>query len=148
MVVYEDEEVFPAPPDRLWLLLQDHLNDTAIDRIHPLIRSQTLVSRSGPETLVDRSIDVRGTALSSRWKITYRPPEYARWEIVESEGPWSPGSYLESSYGPAPGGTRIQSHGELHIKVLPFFIPQKSTVRKVLDKVETEDRAYLTASSP
>ena len=83
--------------------------------------------------------------MRSRWKITYRPPQMARWEILESEGPWAPGSYIESAYSAAPGGTLIHSHGDLRIKVLPFFMPQKSTIRKVLDTIYDEDIAYVRA---
>jgi hypothetical protein len=83
--------------------------------------------------------------MKSRWKLTYRPPEYARWEILESGGPWSPGSYVESSYTSDPGGTLIQSRGDLRIKVLPFFLPQKRFIRNVLSTIEEEDVAFLRA---
>ncbi|MCI4340553.1 MAG: hypothetical protein L3J73_04735, partial [Thermoplasmata archaeon] len=75
--------------------------------------------------------------------LTYRPPDSARWEVVDSQGPWAPGTYIESRYEDAPGGTRITAKGDLKISVLPFFLPQRSMVRKVLDDVHAEDIAYL-----
>jgi hypothetical protein len=144
MVAYEDDGVFPAPPDAVWTLLQAHLDDGRIHAIHPLVLTQRTLSHSGPETLVDRSIDVRGKSMLSRWKITYRPPEYARWDVVESEGPWAPGSYVENQYSSAPGGTRIQTRGDLKISVLPFFLPQKLTIRSVFARLDKEDIGAVT----
>lgn len=143
MVAYEDDGLFPAPPDAVWTLLNAHLVDGRIHAIHPLIVSQKTVSQSGPETVVERTIDARGKQLRSKWKITYRPPELARWEVIESEGPWANGSFLENRYSAAPGGTRIQTRGDLRISVLPFFIPQKSTIRGVMAQLDREDVAAL-----
>jgi polyketide cyclase/dehydrase/lipid transport protein len=143
MVVYEDDGIFAAPPDAVWALLQAHLDDGRVHSIHPLILTQRTISQSGPEVLVDRTIDVRGRSMRSTWKITYRPPDFARWDIVESEGPWASGSYLENRYSAAPGGTRIQTHGDLSISVLPFFLPQRFTIRRVFDRLEREDLAAI-----
>lgn len=142
MVTYESDDVFPKPRVAVLALLQDHLDDTKIRQIHHLISSQTTISRGGDESVVERWIDVRGKALRSVWKLTFRPPDTYRWEVVESQGPWSVGSFLESSYSDDPGGTRIRSTGELTISVLPFFMSQRSNVRKVLDTIDAEDRAF------
>jgi hypothetical protein len=142
MVAYDSSEVFPAPPETLWALLRSHLDDRIL-RIHGLIRSQRMISQSGAESVLDRSIDVRGKLMKSRWKLTYRPPDFSRWEILESEGPWAAGTYLENAYAAAPGGTTIRSRGELRISVLPFFIPQGPAVRRVLDTVDREDRSFI-----
>ena len=143
MVVYEDSDLFPAPREIVWRLLRDHLDDAKILVIHPLIKSQKTVSRSDSETVVDRTIDVRRKMLKSRWKLTYQPPERARWEIVESEGPWAPGSHIDVTYADVPGGTRITARGDLTISVLPFFLSQKRTVPKVLNDVHIEDLNYV-----
>jgi len=143
MVDYQDQELFPAPRDRVWTLLKAHLDDAKIPQIHSLIRSQVTVSHSGDEWTFDRTIDARGKLLKSRWKLTYRPPGFGRWEVVSGEGPWAEGSYIESTYAEAPEGTLIKSHGDLKIKVLPFFMPQKSTIERVLGDIESEDRSYI-----
>jgi hypothetical protein len=143
MVEYQDTGIFPQPLDRLWTLLRAHREDGTIASIHPLIRSQKTVSRTDTESVVDRVIHVRGKGMGSRWRLTYRPPEFARWEILESEGPWTSGSYIESAYTPDPEGTRIRSRGELKIKVLPFFLPQGRIIRKVLGTIEDEDLTFL-----
>ncbi len=143
MVQYSDETLFPTPRSALWELLNSHLDDTEISKIHHLILSQKTMQRTGPETIVERRIDVRGKGMRSVWKLTYRPPEFARWEIVESQGPWAPGSYIENRYSESDGGTRIVTRGDLRISVLPFFLPQKSMVRRVLATVHDEDVAYL-----
>jgi hypothetical protein len=142
MVSYESDDVFPRPRAAVWELLQAHLDDTKIGRIHHLISNQKTVRRDGNDTVVERWIDVRGKAMRSVWRITYQPPEKARWEVVESQGPWSVGSFVESTYSDEPGGTRIRTKGELSINVLPFFMSQRSNVRRVLDTVDAEDRAF------
>jgi hypothetical protein len=81
--------------------------------------------------------------MGSQWKLTYRPPDFARFDIVTSEGPWAPGSFVENHYAEAPGGTRIRSHMNLKIPILPFFIPQKSAVRRVMATIDKEDRVFL-----
>jgi hypothetical protein len=147
MVVYEEDGVFPATPDLLWKLLERHLDDVAIHQIHPLVLTQHTWSHAGPETIVERAIDVRGKSMRSKWKITYTRPTMARWDILESEGPWAPGSFVENRYSPAPGGTRIQTRGELKINVLPFFLPQKGLIRRLFDDLDKEDRAALNATA-
>jgi hypothetical protein len=141
MLSYTDESVFPAPRDAVWKLLLAHLDDTAITRIHPLVLGQKTVSRNDALAVVDRTIEVRGKRLASRWAITYKAPESARWEIQTSEGPWAPGSFLETTYADAPGGTLIRTTGQLRVSVLPFFIPQRGVIRGALDRVHDEDVA-------
>lgn len=143
MVAYEEHVVFPAPRDALWKLLDAHLDDSKIASIHPLITSQKTVSRNGPEILVDRVIDVRRRALKSRWKITYGRPDHARWEILESEGPWAPGSHIDVIYSDAPGGTLVTARGDVTISVLPFFMSQVKQVNKAMDFVHDEDVAFV-----
>lgn len=143
MVEYQDETVFPAPRDALWKLLRAHLDDGAIPSIHPLVQSQTTLSRSGEVTVVDRSIDVRGKLYKSQWKVTYRPPDFGRWEVVESTGPWGKGSFVENTYSDAPGGTLIRTRGSLTISVLPFFMSQKRNIAKIFDKIHEEDIAFV-----
>jgi hypothetical protein len=143
MVEYEDTDLFPAPREVVWKLLRDHVDDAKVLVIHPLIQSQKTVSRTDTETVVDRVIDVRRKLLPSRWKLTYHPPQKARWDIVESKGPWAPGSYLDVTYDEAHGGTQITARGDLTISVLPFFLSQKRTVRSVLNDVHAEDWNYI-----
>ena len=143
MVEIQEEAVFPAPREALWKLLSAHLDDAAISRIHPLLKSQKTVSQSGTETILDRWTDVRGKVLRSRWKVTARTPELYRWEILDGDGPWTPGSYVENVYSAVASGTQIRSRGALKISVLPFFLPQKSIIRKVLDQLDSEDLAFL-----
>ena len=143
MVSYDEEEVIAAPRHIVWKLLNDHLDDTKILTIHPLVQSQKTVRRTDAEVVVDRVIDVRRKMMPSRWKLTYRPPEQARWEVLEGEGPWSPGSYLELRYEDVPGGTRLRSHGELSISVLPFFLSQQRTVARALTDLSVEDWSYI-----
>jgi hypothetical protein len=146
MVAYEDETVFPAPRDRVWKLLDAHLDDKTIGSIHHLIKAQSTVSRSGPDSVVDRTIDARGRLLRSRWKITYRPPDLARWEILDSEGPWAKGTYIENTYSDVPGGTMIHGRGDMQISVLPFFLSQKRTINKVFADIHAEDLAFAQRS--
>lgn len=143
MVGYESDERFPFPRERLWTLLQDHLDDSRVSRIHPLIRQQRTTSRDGDSVIVDRSIDARGKLLSSQWKITYRPPDSSRWEIVSGPGPYAPGSWIENSYSEEGAVTRIRTRGEVTISVLPFFLPQRPVLRRVLDSIDSEDQRYL-----
>lgn len=143
MVEYESDQLFPFPRDRVWKLLQDHFDDSLIGRIHPLIKQQRTVSRTGDLTIVERTIDARGKLLNSEWRITARPPESYRWEILTSRGPYSPGSWMESTFAEEGTGTRIRARGSLRISVLPFFLPQRPTIARVMDSIDEEDQKYL-----
>ncbi|HXW67343.1 MAG TPA: SRPBCC family protein [Thermoplasmata archaeon] len=143
MVRYEHDEVFPFPRDRVWQLLRDHTDDTRISRIHPLIRQQRTIGQTGASTTLERSIDARGRLLSSQWRYTARPPDMLRWEIVAGTGPYALGSWMENTYSEAAGGTRIQSRGELRITVVPFFLPQGTVLKRVLETIDAEDQTYL-----
>ena len=143
MVEYSEEGIFPFPRERLWKLLDAHLDDDQIGHIHPLIRSQKTLRRSANEVLVERIIDARGKLLTSQWKHTVRPPDFFRYEIVSGDGPYAPGSFIETQYSDAPGGTRMRTHVKVHITVLPFFLPQKTVLRRVLTDLDREDEEYL-----
>lgn len=143
MAAYEEEWVFPAPMDVVWKLLEAHLDDRMISVIHPLVTSQNTVSRTDQEVVVDRTIDVRGKPMSSRWKVTYSRPTRARWDIVAGKGPWAPGSYLQNAYSDAPGGTLVRTRADMTINVLPFFLSQKRNVAKVLEGIDAQDVAFL-----
>ena len=143
MVAYEAEDLFPAPRAIVWKLLTDHLDDKKVVDIHPLIQSQTTVSRSDRDAVLDRVIDVRRKLKRSRWQITFESPDHLRWEVVESEGPWKTGSFLDLAYTDAGKETRIRAHGELEILDLPFFLSQPKTVGRVFDDLYTEDVFFL-----
>lgn len=121
----------------------DHLDDAKAPVIHPLIQSQTTVSRTDREAVLDRVIDVGRKLKKSRWKISYEPPDHERWEVVESEGPWTPGSYLDLTYAEAGKQTRIRAKGELAILKPPFLVSPERAVRTVLDDLYTEDVFFL-----
>jgi len=143
MVAYEDDDVIEAPRAVVWKLLEDHLNDAKIVDIHPLIQSQKTVERSGNSVVVDRVIDVRRKMKKSRWKVTYEVPDRYRWEVLESEGPWTVGSYLDITYTDAGKATRVHARGDLTIIGLPFFLSQARTIRSVMNDIHTEDVWFL-----
>ncbi|MGA8536290.1 MAG: hypothetical protein WB789_02730 [Thermoplasmata archaeon] len=143
MVNYQYDQLFPFPRDRVWKLLQDHLDDSRVTRIHSLVKQQRTISKTGDSTVVDRMIDARGKLLASQWRVTCRPPDSFRWEVLTSKGPYSAGSWMENTYVEEGGGTRIRSRGDLKISVLPFFIPQRPVIRRVLDTIDAEDQNYL-----
>ena len=143
MAAYESDEVFPFPRDVVWKLLRDHTEDSLITRIHPLIQQQRTVARSEGSATVDRMIEARGRLLPSQWRYSYRAPDQLRWEVLSGLGPYAPGSWMENLYSDAPGGTRIRSRGELKITVLPFFLPQRPVLARVLESIDAEDQRYL-----
>ena len=144
-VEFEETDRFPFPRPQVWSLLQSHREDAEIRRVHPLIRRQATLSRTDEEQIVERTIDVRGRLLTSRWRLIYRPPEFASYEVLESEGPWSVGTRVESQYRELPGATEIASRIRAHVAVVPWFFPQGLLARSVLNQIDEEDRAYLRA---
>ncbi|HTS33105.1 MAG TPA: hypothetical protein VMI55_04105 [Thermoplasmata archaeon] len=143
MVDYHDEAMLPFPRQRIWQLIEAHRDPAQIGRIHPLVRNQEVESTRADETVVLRTIDVRGELRRSTWRLTSQPPEMFRWEILESDGPWAEGTWLENRYSEVPGGTRIESRGKLKVSVIPFLIPQGPVIRRVLSDLDVEDAAYL-----
>jgi hypothetical protein len=143
VVEYQDEQLFPFPRDRVWKLLQDHVDDSLILKIHPLIKRQTTVSRSEEGAVVERVIDARGKPLVSQWRYTVRAPDYLKWEILSGTGPYAPGSVMENTYSEEAGGTRIRSKGRFKVTVAPFFVPQRAVLNRVFDTIDNEDRRWL-----
>lgn len=143
MPEYQSDEVFPFPRDRVWKLLGVHMDDAGISTVHPLIQKQRTVSRDGEVTVVERQIDARGKTVTSQWRITQRPPDTYRWDIVAGNGPYAVGSWMENTYTDEGGNTRIRSRGQLKVVVVPFFIPQRPVIRSVLDTIDTEDQRFL-----
>ncbi|HEV2166828.1 MAG TPA: SRPBCC family protein [Thermoplasmata archaeon] len=143
---YQDDGVINAPISAVWKLIESHLDDGVIHSIHPEILEQSTESRGTPESIVRRVIDVRGKRMPSRWKLTLRPPSVYRWEVLDGDGPWQAGTYIENAYSEVPGGTRIVSHGQLYISVLPFFLPQGAMIRRILGQIEAQDEARLAQS--
>lgn len=143
MVSYEDDDLIAAPRHIVWKVLEDHLDDKKILTVHPLVQSQKTVSRTGSGTVVDRVIDVARKPKKSRWKLILEPPDHFRWEVLESEGPWTPGSYLDLHYEEVPGGTRVRSRGELSVRPLPVFFSQKRAVGQALIDLTSEDWNYI-----
>ena len=148
MKEYRDDGIINAPLSSVWTLINSHLDDAAIHAIHPECLEQTTESRGSPDSVVNRVIDVRGRPMKSRWKLTLRPPNFYRWEIVGGEGPWQTGTYVESTFSEAPGGTRIVTNGSLYISVLPFFLPQGVMIRRILAQIEAQDEARLATIAP
>jgi len=143
MVEYRDDTLFPFSVDRVWKLLQDHVDDSLIVRIHPLVKQQRTVTRHGDTIVADRTIDARGKLLDSQWQFTIRPPGLFRWEVLSGNGPYATGSWMEYTYSPESNGTRIGMRGSVKIIVLPFFIPQRPVLRRVFDALDAEDQNYL-----
>jgi len=142
MVAYEDQETIPIDREAVWSLLKEHLDPTKIVQIHPEIVSQRLVAGSGSEQTVERGIRFFGKVRMSTWKITYRPPDTAIWEIVQSAGPMCAGSRLVNTYREVPGGTVIESRGEITVARFPGFL-QRWVVRSAMEGIGKQDRAYL-----
>jgi hypothetical protein len=143
MVSYESDDLFPFPREQVWKLLAQHTDDAVISQIHPLIRGQHTVSRGDGSVVLERRIDARGKLVTSQWRLTSRPPESFRWEILASEGPYATGSWMENTLSEEGNGTRIRSRGELKVTVVPFFIPQRAVIRRVFDTIDAEDQRFL-----
>jgi hypothetical protein len=146
MASYQDRGVFPLPPDGLWKFLEAHLDDATILRIHPDIVSQRTVRREGEFTVVERTIRFRKSLLRSTWRIRYRRPDLARWEIVSGDGPMVAGSFLENHYSDAAGGTLIESRGEITVVRFPRFL-QRSIAKTAMARIDRDDRAFLSAGN-
>jgi hypothetical protein len=144
VVQYSDDDVIEAPRAVVWRLLDEHLDDAKISTIHPLIQSQKTVLRTEGEVQLDRVIDVARKPRKSHWRITFDRPERFRWEVLESEGPWASGSYLELKYAEqTPRTTAVTTRGALTVLRLPLFASQERAVRTALNDLRTEDVFYL-----
>ncbi|MCI4349713.1 MAG: hypothetical protein L3J93_05805 [Thermoplasmata archaeon] len=142
MAHYQDEGILPVPRAELWKLLDHHLDDRAILAIHPRITAQRLVRLAGNEAFVERQIAVGRGTKSSTWKLTSNPPDAYRWEVLDGDGPWAPGSFVANRYSDDPAGTMVRSEGELTIVGLPKFL-QAWLARRVLAGIHSQDIAFL-----
>lgn len=140
---YEDEETIPVDLAKLWSFLDRHTTPE-ISRIHTEILAQDIVSASAQETVMKRTIDMRGKQVHSTWKITVARPTMTKWEILEGDGPWAPGSWLENTYTEVNGQVKVRSVGELKVVGVPFFL-QKKVLHMVLDHVSEQDHSFLKA---
>jgi hypothetical protein len=142
MAGYRGSEVIPLTREQLWAFLDAHLDPATIVQIHPDIVAQRTLGQSGNETLLERQIRFFGKPRRSVWAVTYQRPDRARWEIRESEGPMATGSYLENTYRDAPGGTLIETVGDITVTKFPRFL-QPRIVRSAIDGIGMQDLAYL-----
>jgi hypothetical protein len=142
MAHYEDAGILPVSRVELWKLLDQHLDDRTILAIHPRIVAQRLVSLSGNEARVERTIAVGRGQKTSTWKLTSNPPDSYRWEVLDGYGPWAPGSFVANRYSDDPAGTMVRSQGELTIVGLPGFL-QAWLARRVLAGIHHQDLSYL-----
>jgi hypothetical protein len=143
MPEYHEEYDFPFPIDRVWKLLEAHLDEGTLREIHPQIKAQKTLRRSPNEVLVQRTIEVRGKLLTSEWKIAFRPPEFLRYDILSGDGPYETGSFVEVHYTAGPGRTHFRTHVKGRITVVPFFLPQGVVLKRVLAGIDAEDEAFL-----
>lgn len=125
----------------LWTFLDRHVSPE-ISRIHPEILAQKVVSSSGRRTIFQRTIEVQDKRFSSTWRITIERPRAMRWEIVEGDGPWAPGTWLDNSYTESHEKVKVRSVGELELVGVPSAL-QTKIIRTVLDQVSAQDRTYL-----
>ena len=146
MAHYSGEGTIPISRERLWNFLQLHSDPAVIGQIHPEVVRQEIARSSSTEVVLERQLRVpRNRVLSSTWKVTLRPPEVFRWEIVAGDGPMTVGSWVENRYTDAPeGATRVKTEAEMTILKVPRFL-QKTGVRRVLNSIDAQDAAYLEA---
>ncbi|MCI4328235.1 MAG: hypothetical protein L3J86_01510 [Thermoplasmata archaeon] len=142
MSEFHDEGIFPLAGDELWKFLDSHTDPAVIGRIHSNILAQRVLSHEGNVTMVERTIKFGRKNVRSVWKITSTPPVSVRWDIVEGDGPMAVGSWLENHYSTAPGGTRIESSGDIRIVGFPRFL-MKFLVGRVLAGIDRQDHAFL-----
>jgi hypothetical protein len=128
--------------DRLWSVLALHLEDDVIVEIHPSIVSQRLVSKEDDSWLFQRKIRDSGRTFNLLTKVTTRPPEMYRWEIIESDGGVAAGSYVENHYEETNRGTSIDTTIRMSLRGVPGFL-QKWIIERRMDQADEEDFRYL-----
>ncbi|MCI4363103.1 MAG: SRPBCC family protein [Thermoplasmata archaeon] len=142
MAEYAEEGVFPIPRALLWSFIEQHADPATVVKIHPDIVSQTVVSRTGDELVVDRGLKFRKAVLHAHWKLTAQRPDSYRWEILDGNGPILPGSHMINTYSEVAGGTRIVSRGDVRILKVPGFLT-KRVIKGVFRDIDRQDRAFL-----
>ncbi len=156
MVKIDVEDIFPAPRDKLWDLFQMHLDEATIKKIHPEIVSDKTVSWEGSldrslagdrDWVVERVVKIMGKTSRMIWKYTISPPERLRFDIVESDGPLTKGSYVDSNYKEVPGGTLVSTRAEITLRGVPRFL-QGWAARRLLNQIDRGDLNYLRKIQP
>ena len=142
MVRYTDDSIVPIPRDRLRRLLDLHAGDDQIPKIHPEVVSQQTVAQASGEFTARRGVRMLRKVVTATWRVSFAPGERYRWEVLDGNGPWTPGSYVETVYSDVPEGTRLRTEGELTIAGFPGFL-QNRLVRLVLGRIDREDLGYL-----
>jgi hypothetical protein len=124
MVKISEDSIFPAPREKLWKVLELHLNKDIIGKIHPSILSQNEISKEGNKIVLERVVRVFGRNINFKMKYDIVPMEKFRWEIIESNGGASPGSFVLNMYSDSDEGasTRISTTGEMATRGVPSFL--------------------------
>ncbi len=147
MVRVSAEGVFPANRARLWRVLELHLDDSAIGKIHPFIISSRRVSKEQGGWVFERVWRRFGRTFVVTTRYDATPMERFRWEVTASTGGLVPGSYIENRYSEAgEGKTKIVTTGELKLRGVPGFL-QGWIVGRALDQSDDEDLRYLLTQS-
>jgi hypothetical protein len=136
------EGVFPAPREELWRVLQLHVEDDQIGRIHSSILSQRQVRREENRWVLERKIRLLGKNYAVTMAVEMAPPEMYRWEIVASDGLLDPGSYIENRYAEAGEGTKVATTVQMTLKGVPRFL-HSWLIKKNLSQADDEDLEYL-----
>jgi len=142
MAQFTMESVFPASREQLWKVLNLHVEDDRIVKIHPNFLSQRQVSREGNRWVLERKIRLLGKNHTFTMAIDMAPPDLCRWEIVASDGLLTPGSFVENRYTEASEGTKVNTTVQITLKGVPSFL-QSWMIKRNLSQADDEDLEYL-----
>lgn len=147
MVVVSEETVFPFPKEKVWRLIELHMDDQVVRKIHPGILSSRQLSREGDVWAFERSMRTRRRTFTLKWRFELKPMESLREEVISSTGGIAPGSFLENSYSAVGDSTKVSTRGNMILMGVPGFL-QGRLLKGVFSNTDKEDLRYLASLNP
>lgn len=147
MVVVSEEVIYPFPRERVWRLMELHMDDEVVRRIHPSVLSSRKLSNQGNVWIFERTMHTRGRTFSLRWRFELKPKESVREDVVWSTGGIAPGSFLENTYSDINDFTKVSTRGNMVLLGVPGFL-QGRVLKSAFSETDNEDLKYLANLNP
>lgn len=147
MVTVSADTIFQFPREKVWRLMELHMDDEVIRRIHPDVLTSKQLSRDGNCWVFERRMRAIRRTFNVTWRFELKPMETVREEIISSTGGIASGSFLENTYSDAGHSTRVSTTGEITLLGVPRFL-QARLLKRVFNQTDKEDLEYLAELNP
>jgi hypothetical protein len=141
------EGVFPVPREKIWRLIELHVDDNVIRKIHPSVLSSKQLNKEGNSWVFERKMRSYGGVFNLKWRFELMPMDCFRAEVISSTGGVAAGSSVENRFIDAGDFTKVSTKAEMSLIGIPSFL-QSWFLSRVFRQADKEDLRYVENSIP